>query len=129
MEIHIKTIPNDKMRIMGGVGDYWYDNEGVLQVRVVDMQNEFYEKMVVIHELIEEAITKKKGLLEPDIQAFDEYYEKRREMGLVPEDSEPGFDKSAPYVMEHTLATAVEMQMCALSGESWADYDRFVMNL
>ncbi len=117
------------MRLPGGVGDYWYDREGVLQVRVVDMQNEFYEKMVVIHELIEESLTKKRGLSEPDIQAFDEYYEQRRAMGLVPEDSEPGFDENAPYVREHTLATSVEMQMCAMAGISWSEYDHYVMNL
>jgi hypothetical protein len=129
MEIHIKTIPDSMMRLPGGVGDYWYDREGVLQVRVVDMQNEFYEKMVVIHELIEESLTKKRGLSEPDIQAFDEYYEQRRAMGLVPEDSEPGFDENAPYVREHTLATSVEMQMCAMAGISWSEYDHYVMNL
>jgi len=129
MEIIIKTIPDDKMRIPGAVGDYWYDHEGVLQVRVVDMQNEFYEKMVIIHELVEEALTKKRGLSEPEIQEFDEYYEKRRDMGLVPEESEPGFDKNAPYVREHTLATSIEMQMCAMAGESWSEYDRFVMSL
>jgi hypothetical protein len=99
------------------------------EVRVVDMGNEFYEKMVVIHELIEEALTKKRGLTEPEIMDFDKYYEMRRDQGLVPEDSEPGFDKSAPYIREHTLATSCEMMMCALAGESWTDYDRTVMEL
>lgn len=128
MEIHIKTIPHNAHRFET-VGDYWYDETGVLQVRISDMGNEFYEKMVAIHELVEEALTKKRGLMEPDILAFDQYYEKRREQGLVPEDSEPGFDNNAPYLKEHTIATSVEMMMCAMSGESWSDYDRFVMNL
>jgi len=129
MEIHIKTIPDSMMRLPGGVGDYWYDHEGVLQVRVVEMEKEIYCKMVIIHELIEEALTKERGLGEPDIQAFDDYYEQRRKMGLVPEDSEPGFDASAPYVREHTASTAIEMLMCAMAGISWTDYDRYVMNL
>lgn len=122
MEIHIKTIPNDKMRIPGGVGDYWYDADGVLQIRVVDLGDEFMEKMVCIHEMIEEALTKKRGLLEPEIQAFDEYYEMRRKQGLVPEDSEPGFDPNANYKNEHAYATGVELGMCALAGVSWAEY-------
>jgi hypothetical protein len=128
MKINILTIHIDNMRYPT-VGDYWYDDEGILQVRVADMGNEFYEKMVVIHELIEEALTKKKGIPEQTITDFDLYYEERRKQGLVPEDSEPGFDGNAPYLMEHTLATSTEMAMCALSGESWMDYDRTVMSL
>jgi hypothetical protein len=128
MEIRIKTIPIEQMRYPS-VGDYWYDPQGVLEVRVAEMGNELYHKMVVIHELIEEALTKHRGLSEQDIMAFDLYYEKRREQGLVPADSEPGFDPNAPYLREHTLATSVEMMMCALSGESWTEYDRTVMNL
>lgn len=122
MEIHIKTIPNDKMRIPGGVGDYFYDSDGILQIRVVDLQDSFMETMIAVHEVIEEALTKKRGLTEPEIQAFDEYYEQRRKMGLVPEDSEPGFDKNANYKNEHAFATGVELGMCALAGVSWAEY-------
>lgn len=128
MEIHIKTIPQEKQRYKT-VGDYWYDGEGILQIRVSDMGNEFYETMVVIHELIEEALTKKRGLTEPEIMAFDEAFERARAMGLRTPEEEPGFSNDAPYLREHTLATSVEMMMCALAGESWADYDRFVMNL
>ena len=128
MKINIVTIAIDKMRYPT-VGDYWYDDEGILQVRVADMGNEFYEKMVIIHELVEEALTKRRGLPEPKIMAFDEAFERARAMGLRTEDEEPGFHNDAPYLREHTLATSVEMQMCALSGESWTDYDRTVMNL
>ena len=65
MRIVIETIPHDKHRYET-VGDYWYDDMGTLQVRVSDMGNEFYEKMVVIHELIEEALTKQKGISEQE---------------------------------------------------------------
>jgi hypothetical protein len=128
MEIHIKSIPGSKQRYET-VGDYWYDDEGVLQVRVSDMGNEFYEKLVAIHELIEEALTKKRGLTEPEIKDFDEAFERARAMGLRREDEEPGFHNDAPYLREHTLATSCEMMMCALAGESWSDYDRVVVNL
>jgi hypothetical protein len=122
MEIHIKTISNDKMRIPGGCGDYWYDDEGILQVRVVDLNDEFLEKCIAIHECVEEALTKKRGLPEPEIQAFDDYYEQRRKMGLVPEDSEPGFDPNSNYKNEHAFATSVELGMCALANVSWKEY-------
>jgi hypothetical protein len=128
MEIHIKTIPINKMRYPT-CGDYWYDSEGVLQVRVADMGNDFYHKSIIIHELIEEALTSHRDLTEQEIMDFDLYYEKRRSQGLVPENSEPGFDSNCPYLREHTLATAVEVSMFAMAGESWTDYDRAVMNL
>lgn len=127
MEIHIKTIPQEKQRYPT-LGDYWYDETGVLQVRVTEM-DEMYAKMVVIHELVEEALTKHRGLTEQEITDFDLYHEKRIEQGLVPKDSQPGFDVNAPYIREHTLATAVEMQMCALAGISWSEYDGFIFSL
>ncbi len=128
MEIHIKTIPHSDQRYPT-CGDYWYDDLGVLQVRVSDMGNKMYETMVAVHEVIEEALASHRGLTEPEIMAFDQYYEMRRAQGLVPEDSEPGFDNNAPYLREHTLSSAVEMMMCAHAGLSWNDYDRTVMNL
>lgn len=128
MEIHIKTIPHDRQRYET-VGDYFYDSDGVLQVRVSDMGNCFYETMTAVHEIIEEALTKKRGLSEPEIMAFDEAFERARAMGLRTPEEEPGFSNDAPYLREHMLATSVEMMMCALAGESWNDYDRIVMNL
>ena len=122
MEIHIKTISNDKMRIKNSIGDYWYDDEGVLQVRVVELGDSFLETCVAVHEIVEEALTKKRGLLEPDIQAFDEYHDQRQKMGLVPEAAEAGFDPAAPYRNEHAFATGVELGMCALAGVSWKEY-------
>lgn len=127
-EIHIKVIPHSEHRYET-VGDYFYDKEGVLQVRVSDMGNELYEKMVIIHELVEEALTKHKGITEQQITDFDLYFEKRREQGLIPNEAEPGFDENAPYRNEHTLATSIEMMMCANAGVDWLEYDRTVLNL
>jgi hypothetical protein len=128
MEIVIKTISAESQRYPT-IGDYWYDESDVLQIRITETGNEFYEKMIAIHELIEEALTKKRGLTDPEITNFDLYYEKRREQGLVLPDSEPGFCNEAPYLKEHTLATSVEMMMCALTGESWIDYENAINNL
>ena len=121
MKINIETIPQNQHRY-DTCGDYWYDEAGVLQVRVTDMGNEIYEKMVIIHELCEEAMTKHLGITEQQISDFDLAYEAKREEGDL---SEPGFDKNAPYLREHTISTAVEMLMCAHLGISWNDYDEF----
>jgi len=128
MRIVIETIPLSDMRYPT-LGDYWYDDLGILQIRIAETGNEFYNKSIMIHELIEEALTKDKGLTEPEIMQFDLYYEKRREQGLVDEDSEAGFDNNSPYLKEHTLAHSVEMQMFALAGKSWKDYETALNNL
>lgn len=128
MRILIETIPHDRQRYPT-VGDYRYMEDGTLYITVSDMGNEMYESLVAIHELIEERLTKKRGLSEQEIMDFDLYYEKRREQGLVPEGSEPGFDSNSPYLREHTLATSIEMMICAHAGINWIDYDNAVNEL
>jgi len=128
IEIHIKSIPKSQHRYET-CGDYFYDADGVLQIRVTEMGNSFYETAVAIHEMFEEVLTKFRGLSEQEIMDFDLYYEKRRELGLVPENSEPGFSNEAPYMKEHIAAQAVEMQMFAMAGLSWADYEQKIDSL
>lgn len=128
MRIEIEIRPIEKMRY-ATCGDYFYKEDGTLRFEIADTGNEFYNKMILIHEMVEEALTKHLGITEKQIMDFDLYYEKRREQGLVPKESEPGFDKNAPYVREHTVATAIEMLMCAHAGISWNDYDNHVMNM
>lgn len=125
MLINIKTIPIEKMRYPS-VGDYWYDKKGTLQVRVADMGNEFYEKMVIIHELIEEALTKQNGISEQQIMDFDLEFEANRKDGNL---DEPGFDENCIYKKEHTFATSVELGMCAIVGEDFMKYDKTVNEL
>lgn len=120
-KISIEIIPHGQQRYETP-GDYWYDEDGVLQVRVSDLGNHMYERMVIIHELIEETLTRQKGISEQAITDFDVMYEKKRQQGLHSDTDEPGFDNESPYLLEHTLATAVEMQMCALAGIKWNEY-------
>lgn len=129
MEIHIKTIIIEKMRISGSLGDYWYDSDGVLQIRVADLGDEFMEKSICVHEIIEEALTKKRGLLEPDIQAFDEYHDMRIKQGLVSPEKEAGYDENAPYRNEHTFCDSVERMMFAMANIPWSDYEEKVNSL
>ena len=49
MKINIETISHGQQRYPTP-GDYWYDEEGTLQVRISDLGNELYEKMIAIHE-------------------------------------------------------------------------------
>lgn len=125
MKINIKTIPIEEMRYPT-VGDYWYDEIGTLQVRVADMGDTFYETMVAVHEIIEEALTKKRGITEQQIMEFDLEFEAKREEGNL---DEPGFDENCIYRKEHTLATAVEMMMCAHVDLSFKKYEEKIDSL
>ena len=55
--------------------------------------------------------------------------EVKRELGEVGEMDEPGFAEDSPYRQEHTIATSVEMAICAIAGLSWSEYDKTVMSL
>src|SRR5438874_9307603 len=109
MKIHIETIPHDQQRYPT-VGDYWEEN-GVEQVRVSQMRDWRYEVLVAVHELIEMAITKHRGIEEAAISEFDINFEKTREQGLVT--GEPGDHVKAPYRKEHFFATNLERLFAA----------------
>lgn len=120
MNIEIKTIPYTEQRYET-CGDYWHDENG-LHFRVNDMGNEDYAFLVAIHELIEEHLTRRRGLKEPDIMAFDVMWEKERAAGKHSEDDEPGHDPRAPYRNEHVLAENIERLLAGRMGIVWDEY-------
>lgn len=128
MIIHIETIEHS-VQNYETVGNYWEDENGVLQIRVSEMNNEMYNGMVATHELIEFLLTRHKGVKEEVITKFDLEYEEKRKRGEVEELSEPGFDNNSPYLLEHSFATSVELGMCAMAGISWNDYNKKVESL
>lgn len=116
MKIVIQTIPH-KLHRYETVGDYWRDADGTLQIRVSDLGDARAETLIAIHELIEHTLTEAAGITNQQIDDFD--------MGH-PELDDPGGSEFAPYHHQHTLATSVEMLMCAWLGWSWAGYNRVV---
>jgi hypothetical protein len=125
MKIIIETIPHSQHRYPT-VGDYWDDEDGTQHIVVSDMGNEDYEMAVVIHELIEKYLTKKRGIAEPDIKAFDEEFERNRARG---DESEPGDDPKAPYRKEHFFASGIEMLFIGEVDAIWAEYESVVNDL
>lgn len=125
MHIVIKTIPHEKHRYET-CGDYFWDSDGTIQIRVSAMGNEDYEFLVALHELVEAHLCKKRGITDEVITRFDEGFEAVRPADDV---SEPGDDPSAPYQNEHCFATAVERMACAALGVKWAEYEKAVLGL
>lgn len=128
MKIIIETIPHTD-QAYPTVGDYRYDEYGVLHIKVSDLGDEYLETLVAIHELIEERLIKKRGLSISVIDEFDINYEKERGQGLHREDDEPGFDINSPYLDEHTFATSIEMVICSKMGYNWINYGNKVNSL
>ncbi len=116
MPLHfdIKTIPHRAQRY-DTLGDYWADASGISNVRVTELGDWRYEFLVAIHELIELALTRQRGISEPSIMAFDMAFTGK---------GEPGDNDSAPYRCEHRFAENIERLVCAELGIHWRDYER-----
>lgn len=119
MKIIIQTIPHSEMRY-DTCGDYWEEN-GIMKIRVSDMGNDDYSFLVAIHEMIEQHLCKKRGITEESITHFDIEFEKNREKG---NDDEPGDDPRSPYKREHFFATTIERLVASELGVDWQEYEK-----
>lgn len=128
MNIFIKTIEHYEQEYPT-VGNYWIDENGDMQIRVSNMNNETYEAMISIHEFIEFVLLRNRGVGADEITKFDLLFEQRIKNGLVSKNAQPGFAQDSPYLKEHTLAESVEMQMCALAGINWDKYNEKIASL
>lgn len=120
-----QTIPHDSHRYET-VGDYFETHDHQRMILVSEMDNEDYEFLVMIHEMIEQHLCKKRGIPEELITAFDTDFESRRTLGC---EDEPGDDPGAPYRKEHFFATSIERLIAAEIGVDWKKYDEKVNSL
>lgn len=144
MKIVIETIPHKAQRYET-CGDWFFDAEGTLQVRVSDLADYRKEAMIGIHEAIEALLCRANKIKQSDVDKFDNEYEERRAAFLaerdaawgrrywegshITENSEPGDHPAAPYRKEHCFATSVERMLCAAFGMSWSEYEEAVLAL
>ena len=124
MRITIDTIPHADQNYET-IGDYWSDETG-MHIRISEMGDWRFEMLVAVHELVEAALCKVRGITDGEITAFDVEFEEKRKPGDI---SEPGDSRDAPYASEHNFATAVERMMCAAMGVAWQDYEQAVLRL
>lgn len=120
-----QTISHDSHRYET-VGDYFETHDGQRMVLVSDMANEDYEFLVMIHEMIEQHLCKKRGIPNEAITKFDEDFEAKRPLN---NNDEPGDDPGAPYRKEHFFATSVERLIAAELKVDWKEYEKTINNL
>jgi len=128
MNITIKTIPHDEQRYETP-GDWWFDPDGTLQIRVSDIGNWKYEALVAVHEMHEVLLCKSRGITVAQVDAFDIQFEKDRADGNHSPEEEPGSDPSCPCHQEHIFATALEELFAQQLGVPWKEYDKTVVSL
>lgn len=122
MNINIQIIPHEQQRYPT-VGDWWYDPDGTIQIRVSKMSDERYESLVALHELVEVLKCKHDGISQEAVDQFDKAFEALRAEGkLKDENAEPGDEADAPYQKQHSLATGVERIMAAALDVVWSKY-------
>lgn len=120
------TIDHSKQRYptVGDYEIYELSNGLYSNFKVSDLDDEAMELLVLIHELIEEHLTRKRGLEEREILNFDLKFEEERQLGLHTEFEEPGDAENCPYFYEHQLATSVERYAARLIGVDWDEYGK-----
>lgn len=120
MKIIIETIPHKKQRYPT-VGDWYYDQRGVLHIKVSKLSNWKREALIAAHELMEALLCKEAGITQEQVDKFDMEFERKRKRG---DTAEPGDSLRAPYFFQHRFASKVESQLAKELGVSWEAYEK-----
>ena len=123
MNIDIEFIKPEDSRYIT-LGDYYETPDGDWVFRVVDTGNWKYNFLVLWHEMAEFVLVKDRGISEKEITAFDKNFERERAEGKHSDAAQPGFDRAAPYIVEHTIADTLERTMASLLNVDWGLYDK-----
>lgn len=119
MRIIIETIPHEDQRYPT-IGDWFYNEDGTLHIKVSTLSDWRREALIAIHELAEVLLCKHAGVTQEQVDAFDKEYESKRPPDDV--ESEPGDDPKAPYSKQHCIATGIERVMAAELEVNWNQY-------
>lgn len=125
----IKVIPHQSQRYET-VGDWWFDETDILQIRVSEMGDWRYEHLVAFHEYAEALICFHKGIDEKIISDFDKGFEEIRlkHPGIMG-DMEPGDMSTAPYHKQHKRASHLESMLAQSLDVVWKVYNAAVNKL
>ena len=128
MKIIIETIPHSEQRYPTA-GDWQFEEDGTLHIRVSEMSDPRYEFLVGMHEAHEAFLAHLAGVSEADVDAFDMKYEDDRDAGLHGPDEEPGMDPACPVYRQHRFADAIERLTALEAGVDWSSYEEEIETL
>jgi hypothetical protein len=125
LNVCIKTIPAEVGHRCGyaTAGDWWYDEEGVLQIRVTELGDRRSEAAIAMHEWAEAEHCRLANVSDAQICQFDTQFESERATGLHSATEEPGDDPRAPYRESHWRAIHVERALCHALDLPWDEHN------
>lgn len=106
------------------VGGYYLDADQqghVIRFEIRETGNHYYNVLILIHELIEQALCRRHGITEADTDVWDATH--------FMDANEPADIKGSPYRAEHRYAEKIERIICNKLGIRWKDYERCLDNL
>lgn len=125
MRISGESVPMSEIRCQQ-VGDWTY-SEDQIDVKSAKLSDWRYELLVQVHELVEAALCKHRGITDEEVTAFDELFEQERAAGQHTPEQEDGDDLGAPYHREHMMATLVERLLAMELWVVWSDYEAEIL--
>ena len=115
MKITLEVIPHEQQRL-GAAGDWWFEPNGDLQVRVSDLGDWRYNFLVLRHEMDEAILCQHNGVTTAMV---DE--DQANESPTDDPDSFSGYP-GARYQNQHNDALAAEWVMSQLLNVDWVLY-------
>jgi len=133
LKINIRTKPIKKFRVED-VGDYYWiispvPEENVLKIVVAEMENQDYEFLVALHELIESYLLLKKGVSFEEVGKYDMKFLQEQKEGKRPKNANAGDQKDCPYRKEHAFATKIEKILANYLKVDWKQYEKYLDNI
>lgn len=104
-------------------GDWTYGPDWII-TKSIKMRDWRYELLVQVHELVEAALCKHRGITDDTVTEFDAQFETERSAGIHSETDEDGDHPNAPYRKEHFFATNIERLLAAELGVVWSEYEK-----
>lgn len=120
MNIVIQTVPNDQIKARKGFtgADWFWNEDGNLQVLVANLGDWREEACLALHEAAEAIMCKHLGITQQAVDEFDAKYQAEHDIDL-----NAGDENFAPYRIPHTYATAIERILAGVLDVKWKEYD------
>lgn len=119
MNVIVKIIPHKKQRY-DTVGDWWWDKQDNLQIRVSRLSDRRYEQLVSLHEQVEALLCDEEGIQEEVVTDWDIHFHG---------EGEPGAAVGCPYRKQHLIASQFERTLAIELEVDWESYEKEVNGL
>jgi hypothetical protein len=117
--IEVKEIEHSSQRY-DTYGDWQFDADGRLNIKVSKTRNEWDSYLLAIHEIIEAVLCRYAGITEEEVDKWDLDH---------PYSDDPGAISGCPYASQHSIAFAVEKMLADKIKRNWREYEKELESL